>query len=268
VTTDLEYKAKQEICEIGKLLFDKGFVAANDGNISVRISQNEILTTPTRVSKGFLKPDMLVKVNMDGEVIEGNLKPSSELKMHLRVYKERPEVGAVVHAHPPHATAFAIAGIPLNQAMMPESVVLLGTVPIAEYGTPSTEEIPNAVAKYVKNHNALLLENHGALTWGADLYSAYFMMESLEFTARINFYVKLLGRERELSEERVKQLVALREKMGYTGETPKGIPSDRDICEVPYHEEKKGSLSDKDINRIVQKVSESVLTHLSKWIGK
>lgn len=156
-----EGKAKEEICQIGKLLFDKGFVVANDGNISIRISEDEIIITPTRVSKGFLTPEMLVKVNRKGEVLEGRFKPSSRLKMHLRVYEEGPDVRAVVHAHPPYATAYAVAGIPLDQAMMPEAVVLVGTVPIATYGTPSNEEVPNAIAVHVKNHQALFLEIMG-----------------------------------------------------------------------------------------------------------
>lgn len=265
-----EYKIREEMCQVGRLIFDKGFVAANDGNLSVRLSENEILTTPTRVSKGFLKPEMLVKVNLAGEVISGRYKPSSELKMHLRVYKERSDVKAVVHAHPPHATAFAIAGIPLNQALMPESVVLLGTIPVAEYGTPSTDEVPNAVAKYVKNHNGLLLENHGALTWGADIFSAYFLMESLEFTAKINFIVKQLGGERELSEARVNELLKIREQMGITGETPKGVPCKQgaDVCETGAEskssQEQQPDLHPDEMKMVIQRVTEAVLSKLQQ----
>lgn len=260
-----EYKVREHICQIGRLIFEKGFVAANDGNISVRISENEILTTPTQVSKGFLKPDMIVKVDLDGNVLAGNRKPSSELKMHLRVYKERSDVHAVVHAHPPYSTAFAIAGLPLNQALMPESVVLLGTIPVAEYGTPSTEEIPNAVAKYVHNHSGLLLENHGALTWGSDLLAAYYLMESLEFTAKINFIVKQLGGERELSEQRVSELLKIRAAMGITGETPRGIPCepDVDVCDldsaVPTP---TTTISNEDMKTIVDRVTQAVLSRL------
>ncbi|MCD8510471.1 MAG: class II aldolase/adducin family protein [Bacillus sp. (in: Bacteria)] len=179
-----ETKLKQEICQIGKLVFDKGFVAANDGNISCRLNKDELLVTPTGISKGFVKPQDIVKVNMQGEVIAGKLKPSSELKMHLKVYEERSDIQAVVHVHPPYATAHAIAGVPLDKATMPEAVVLLGTIPIAKYGTPSTPEIPDEVGKHVHNHRGVLLENHGALTWGEDLFSAYFLMESLEFCAK------------------------------------------------------------------------------------
>lgn len=148
-----------------------GFVAANDGNITVRISENEILATPTGVSKGFMTPDMICKVNLKGEVISASekYKPSSEIKMHLRVYEKREDVKSVVHAHPPYATSFAIAGIPLDKPIMPEAVISLGSVPIAEYGTPSINEIPDVVEKYLDYYDAVLLENHGALTYGADL---------------------------------------------------------------------------------------------------
>lgn len=255
-----EGKAKEEICQIGKLLFDKGFVVANDGNISIRISEDEIITTPTRVSKGFLTPEMLVKVNRKGEVLEGRLKPSSELKMHLRVYEERPDVRAVVHAHPPYATAYAVAGIPLDQAMMPEAVVLVGTVPIAKYGTPSTEEVPNAIAVHVKNHQALLLENHGALTWSDDPFSAYFLMESVEFISKVNFIVRQLGKERELSRARVAELVDIKRKLGIKGETPTGVDCKKgeDVCENP-NAQRIYRLTSEELQRVIDKAVEGAL---------
>ena len=152
-----EYEIKKQICEIGKRIYDRGMVASNDGNISVKLSDNEFLCTPTGVSKGFMTPEYICKVDAMGNVIQANkgFKPSSEIKMHMRVYKERPDVKSVVHAHPMYATSFAIAGIPLTQPIMPEAVIALGCVPIAEYGTPSTEEIPNAVAKYLQHYDAL-----------------------------------------------------------------------------------------------------------------
>lgn len=259
-----EQQIKREICEVGALLFEKGMVAANDGNISVRVGPNEVWVTPTGVSKGFMTPDMLVKVNLDGDVLEGERKATSELKMHLRVYREREDVKAVVHAHPPHATAFAIAGIPLDQAIMPESVVLLGTIPLAEYGTPSTEEVPEAVGKYVRNHRGLLLENHGALTWGEDVFSAYFTMEQLEFTAKINWLARQIGGVRELSMARVAQLNVLRDKMGLFGETPSGVecPTGVDVC-YPVDSRNVGTtmlnLSVQDLEGVVERVVRSVL---------
>lgn len=219
-----EEQVKELICEVGRRVYQKGFVAANDGNISAKCGDDEIWITPTGVSKGILKPEMLVKVNSRGEVLAGDLKPTSEMKMHLKVYELRPDVKAIVHTHPPYATAFAIAGIPLNQAIMPESVVFLGTIPVAKYGTPSTAEIPEAIAPYVPDHRGLLLENHGALTWAGDLDTAFYLMESLEFTAKINWIARQMNGVRELSEQKVSELVAIREKMGLSGKVPQGLP--------------------------------------------
>lgn len=217
-----EEDIKKEICEIGVRIYNKGMVAANDGNISVKLNDNEFLCTPTGVSKGFMTPDYICKVDKDGKVIEasGNYRPSSEIKMHMRVYKERPDVTAVVHAHPMYATAFAIAGIPLTQPIMPEAVITLGSVPIAEYGTPSTEEIPEAVSKYLPYYDAVLLENHGALTYADSLLLAYHKMESLEFYAQLLFLSRQLGGPQELSETRVKKLYEIRKQFGMTGRHP------------------------------------------------
>ena len=155
-----EYEIKKQICDIGKRIYDRGMVAANDGNISVKLNDNEFLCTPTGVSKGFMTPEYICKVDKDGNTIQanGNFRPSSEIKMHMRVYKCRPDVGSVVHAHPSYATAFAIAGIPLTQPIMPEAVIALGCVPIAPYGTPSTMEIPDAVEKFLPYYDAVLLD--------------------------------------------------------------------------------------------------------------
>ena len=203
-----EYEIKKQICEIGKRIYDKGMVAANDGNISVKISDNEYLCTPTGVSKGFMTPDYICKVDKEGNLIQGNgkFKPSSEIKMHMRVYQERPDVKSVVHAHPMYATGFAIAGRPLTQPIMPEAVIALGCVPIAKYGTPSTEEIPDAVSEYLQYFDAVLLENHGALTYSDSLEAAYMKMESLEFYANLLYISEHLGGPQELSEEQVEKL--------------------------------------------------------------
>ncbi len=217
-----EEEIKIEICEIGKRIYNKGMVASNDGNISVKISENEFLCTPTGVSKGFMTPEYICKVDKEGRVIEANpgYKPSSEIKMHMRVYKERPDVVSVVHAHPMYATGFAIAGIPLTQPIMPEAVITLGSVPIAEYGTPSTEEIPDAVSKYLPYYDAVLLENHGALTYGDSLLNAYHKMESVEFYAQLLYIARQLGGPKELSEEQVQKLYGIRRQFGMTGRHP------------------------------------------------
>ncbi|MGG1678594.1 class II aldolase/adducin family protein [Neobacillus sp. NRS-1170] len=258
----IEIKHKKQICEIGKRIYDKGFVAANDGNISIRLCQNEFLITPTGVSKGFMTPDMIIKVDGEGNVLEGDYRPTSEMKMHLLVYQERPDINAVVHVHPPYATAFAIAGVPLNQAIMPESVVYLGTIPVAEYGTPSTSEVPDAVKKYVPQHQGVLLENHGALTWGRDLEHAYFLMESLEFTAKINWIAKQMSGDRELSKEHVQTLVDMKHKMGINGISPVGADVPAGIHAKKITNLLEYSLSEQDLNLIVEKVTSKVLTEL------
>ncbi len=220
-----EYEIKKQICDIGKRIYDRGMVAANDGNISVKISENEFLCTPTGVSKGFMTPDYICKVDAKGNVIQANkgFKPSSEIKMHMRDYKERPDVQSVVHAHPIYATSFAIAGIPLTQPIMPEAVIALGCVPIAEYGTPSTEEIPDAVSKYLQYYDAVLLENHGALAYSDSLLSAYHKMESLEFYAQLLFLSRQLGGPKELSQSQVERLYEIRRQFGLKGKHPADV---------------------------------------------
>ncbi|MFD5018676.1 aldolase [Paenibacillus odorifer] len=213
---NLEQKLRSQICDIGRNLFNKDFIAANDGNISARLSENEILTTPRAVSKGYLEPHMIVKVNLQGEVLEAaeGYRPSTETKMHLRIYNELPEMNGVVHAHPPYATAFAIKGEALDKMMMPESVIMIGDIPLAEYGTPSTEEIPDSVMPFLGKKTAVLLENHGALTWGTDVMEAYLNMERLEYTAKITFITRMIDGERELPQHRIDELVALRSFYG------------------------------------------------------
>lgn len=220
-----EYEIKKQICEIGRRIYNKGMVAANDGNISVKISDNEFLCTPTGVSKGFMTPEYICKVDAEGKVIQANpgFKPSSEIKMHMRVYKERPDVKSVVHAHPMYATSFAIAGIPLTQPIMPEAVIALGCVPIAEYGTPSTNEIPDAVSKYLQSFDAVLLENHGALTYADSLLAAYMKMESVEFYAQLLYLSKQLGGPQELNEAQVQKLYEIRRQFGMKGKHPADV---------------------------------------------
>lgn len=217
-----EYAIKKQMCEIGKRVYDRGMVAANDGNFSVKLNDNEFLCTPTGVSKGFMTPDYICKVDADGKVLQANngFKPSSEIKMHMRVYKERPDVNAVVHAHPLYATSFAIAGISLTQPIMPEAIISLGCVPIAKYGTPSTEEIPDAISEHLQYFDAVLLENHGALAYSDSLLAAYHKMESVEFYARLLYQSTMLGGPKELSQAQVERLYEVRRQFGMTGKHP------------------------------------------------
>ena len=216
---------KEQMCEIGKRVYDKGFIAANDGNFSVKLNENEFLCTPTGISKGYMTPDMIIKVDINGNILESNenYRPSSEIKMHLRVYKKRPDVNAVVHAHPPYATSYAIAVQPLTAPIMPEAVITLGAVPIAKYGTPSTDEVPDAIEEYLDNYDAVLLENHGALAYADNLLNAYHKMESLEFYAKLLFISSQIGKPQELDNEKVQRLYELRKQLGIKGRHPSGF---------------------------------------------
>jgi L-fuculose-phosphate aldolase len=254
-----EIKLKSQVCEIGKRIYEKGFVASNDGNISVRIDEDTFLVTPTGVSKGFMTPEMLIKVDGEGNLLEGERKPTSEIKMHLRVYKERPEIKSVVHVHPPYATAFAIAGIPLNQATMPESIVTLGTIPIAEYGTPSTDELANAISPYIKNHNGVLLENHGALTWGDHLDQAYFLMESLEFCAKVNWIARQMNGDRELTISNVERLLDIKRQLGKESMSPSGVQPVNNLHAEKVTPPLERSLTKRDLDLIVERVTQAVV---------
>ena len=220
-----EFEIKKLMCEIGRRVYNRGMVAANDGNFSVKLNDNEFLCTPTGVSKGFMTPEYICKVDANGNVLQanGNFRPSSEIKMHMRVYEKRPDVNAVVHAHPSYATSFAIAGIPLTQPIMPEAVIALGCVPIAKYGTPSTMEIPDAVEEYLPYFDQVLLENHGALTWGTDLMNAYMKMESVEFYAELLYKSRVLGGPKEFNKEQIEKLYEIRRKMGLPGKHPANL---------------------------------------------
>ncbi len=233
-----ESQLRADIVEVGRRLYARGYTASNDGNISVRLDSARLLVTPANVCKGFMNEPMMVITDLDGRKLAGERHPSSEIQMHLEVYRQRPEIQAVVHAHPPIATAFAVAGIPLDRAVLAEVVTTLGSVPIAEYATPSTKELPEAVRKYVKAHDGMLLANHGALTLGADLFSAYYKMETIEHFANISFIARMLGGERLLSREEVVRLQGLRGRYGIAAPAPicsdpvAGSQADSADCQV------------------------------------
>ena len=261
-----EYEIKKQICEIGKRIYNRNMVAANDGNISVKLSDNEFLCTPTGVSKGFMTPEFICKVDAKGNVIQANkgFRPSSEIKMHMRVYEKRPDVNAVVHAHPTFATAFAIAGIPLTQPIMPEAVIALGCVPIAPYGTPSTMEIPDAVEPYLEHFDAVLLESHGALTWSGDLLAAYHKMESVEFYAELLYKARQLGGPKEFDQKTVQRLYEIRRQMGIPGRHPadlclnKGTANCHNCGSCDAGSAASGQTNDELISEITKKVLASL----------
>lgn len=216
----VEESLRADIVEVGRRIYARGFVASNDGNISVRLDDDRLLMTPTGVSKGFMTPDMMVTTDLAGRKLTGDREASSEILMHLAVYEHRPEINAVVHAHPPTATGFAVAGIPLDRAVLAEVVTTLGSIPIADYGTPSTAELAEAVRHYISAHDGLLLANHGALTVAQELFAAYYKMETVEHFARISLVARQLGGERLLSREEVNRLQSLRDRYGIAAPAP------------------------------------------------
>jgi L-fuculose-phosphate aldolase len=216
----VESRLRADIVEVGRRMYARGYTASNDGNISVKLDANRLLMTPKSVCKGFMTPDMMCITDLEGRKLQGDRDPSSEMLMHLEVYRSRSDVQAVVHAHPPTATGFAVAGIPLDRAVLAEVLTTLGSVPIAEYATPSTRELPEAVRRYIKAHDGMLLANHGALTVGTDLFSAYFKMETIEHFAKISLVARLLGRENLIAREEVARLQDLRGAYGIQAPAP------------------------------------------------
>lgn len=215
-------EVREQICDVCHKMWQLGWVAANDGNVSVKLDDGTFLATPTGISKSFITPEKLVRIDANGKVLEGQegAKPSSEIKMHLRCYQEREDVRAVVHAHPPTATGFAVAHLDMDRYTMIETVIAIGSIPVTPYGTPSTYEVPDAIAPYLKEHDVMLLENHGALTVGTDLINAYYRMETLELYDKISLTAHLLGGEKEISKENVNRLIGMRKGYGVTGKHP------------------------------------------------
>jgi L-fuculose-phosphate aldolase len=209
-----ERELRQDIVDVGRLVWQKGWVAANDGNISVRLGQDRVLCTPTGVSKGMMQPDDLIIVDMQGRKVEGRKEGTSEIAMHLAVYKLRSDVNAVVHVHPPVVTGFAVAGRPLNLALLPEVIIGLGCVPLADYGLPGTSELIEPLLPLIPKYDALMMGNHGAVCYGEDLYKAFFRMETVEHFARITLVAELLGGPKVLSKGEVQKLVDARQRYG------------------------------------------------------
>lgn len=261
------YNVKEEILEAGRRLYLKGFVASNDGNISVKISDDRIVITATGICKGDLKSGDLLIVDSEGNVIDGDKKPTSEMKMHLAVYQNRRDVHAVVHAHPQKATAFAVAGLGLQKLTLPEVIFSLGKVSFAEYGTPSTQQIPDAVSKVIGNSDAVILANHGALTVGASVMDAYYKMETLEHFASITLFARQLGGERVLNEEEEKELFRVRSDVfGKRGPycTDCGTCTDGKMIKdrIPdcVMQKENRRFEDKDIDQLIRQAVERTLS--------
>jgi L-fuculose-phosphate aldolase len=222
------HKIKQEICEIGDRIYKKGFASANDGNISYRASQNEVVCTPTGVSKGFLKPEDLCVVDMDGKQTSGKRKRTSEIMLHLAIMKARPEIKSVVHCHPPHATAFGIAREPVPQCVMPETEIFLGDVPITKYAIPGGQEFADTILPFVHKSNVIILANHGTVSFGETVERAYWWTEILDAYCRILMLARGLGRVNYFTEPEAAALLDLKTKWGF--KDPRSEMKNCDIC--------------------------------------
>ncbi len=250
-----ETQLRETIIEVGRRIYQRGMVAANDGNISARLASDKLLVTPTGLSKGFMQADEIVMVDPDGKSLCGG-QPSSELPLHLHIYQRRPDVGAVVHAHPPYATGFATAGLAMDKCVLAEVIVTIGSVPLAAYGTPSTAELPESIDPFIDTCDAFLLANHGVVTVGKDLMDAHFKMERVEHYAQILFIARALGGEQALPPEAVKKLQVLSGAYGTNEHNPG--------CRITTHENDCGcahgavELDEQEFEAAVQKVLAAV----------
>ena len=213
-----EQTARREIVRVGKLMYELSYVVSSDGNVSVRLDDGRIVATPTQTCKGRMTEDSLAVTDIEGKALDER-RVSSELAMHLLIYREREDVRAVCHAHPPHGSAFAVAGLAIDQPILSEVILTLGCVPLAEYGTPSTDELTEAMRPLVRHHNALLMANHGAVAYGADVWQAFDRLETLEHTARIAILSRALGGSRNLPPDAIEKLINVREAAGYLDES-------------------------------------------------
>jgi len=241
------HKIKQEICEIGRRIYAKGFAAANDGNISVRINDNEILCTPTMHCKGFLTPDDIATVDMTGKQTAGRKKRSSEAMLHLEIYKQRADIKSVVHCHPPHATAFAVAREPIPQCVLPEVEVFLGDVPITKYETPGGQAFADTIIPFVHKTNVMLLANHGVVSYGENVERAYWWTEILDAYCRILLLAHQLGRVAYVGDQKGRELLDLKKGWGYAD--PRNTPEYKD-CDVCANDIFRNSWKEAGVERL------------------
>ena len=243
------FSVKKEICEVGRRIYNRGFVAANDGNISVRVDKDRIICTPTGVSKGYISEDMIATCDSEGNQISGPMPISSEIRMHLEIYKLRSDVQSVVHAHPPTATGFAVAGIELTKCILPEVIVSLGGIPLADYGTPGGPDIVEPMKELLKDYDAILMANHGVVTIGSHVMDAHFKMETVEHFAKILLVAQQLGGSNTLSNKDVNELIDLRKRFGIVDR-----PSCGDSDSISKTNSSNAGFSEEIIEEITQEV--------------
>jgi L-fuculose-phosphate aldolase len=211
-----EDENRTQLVRVCKLIYEKGWVAMNDGNVSIRLDDDRILCTPTAISKGFVEVEDIIVCDMSGCKVSGDRECTSEIAMHITIYSMRPDVRSVVHAHPPVATGFATAGRALDKALLPEVIIQLGAVPLAAYGLPGTSALSDGMLPWIADYDALLLENHGCTTFGRDVWEAFFRMEMVEHFARITFVAEMMGGANALPRVEVEKLFAARQRYNVT----------------------------------------------------
>lgn len=260
--------AANEILDIGKRLVDGGYVVANDGNLSCLIGPDRVLATPTGVSKGRMTADMLSVLDLGGNVVEaGSIAVSSEVKMHLRVYQENPDIRAVVHAHPVTATSFAAAGIALDEAILTEAVTAVGSIPVARFAVPGTEQVPESIAPFCQDYNGAMLANHGVIAWADRLEIAFFRMEWIETLAKATLITKyIIGQYNTLSESQAAAFAPIRQNLGIdAGGTPVHVASARNEEHVmPRSGLIEENVSTPLVDEIVRRVTDNVLAAFGK----
>jgi L-fuculose-phosphate aldolase len=245
-----EAQHRRDICAVGRWIHDCGYVASTDGNISIRLGPDRILLTPTSMSKAMMNPEDLVIIDFDGRRVSGLRKPSTELGMHILIYRLRPDVNAVCHAHPPTATGYAAAGIPLDKPILCELVIGLGSIPVARYGTPGTSELAASIEPYVQDHDAILMANHGVVTYGPDLLTSFLRMETTEHFAQVSLVTERLGRKVLLSGADVEKLVAARARYG-AGAQPDPPATREDGTTVDTTETGSVTLSRRELETLI-----------------
>jgi L-fuculose-phosphate aldolase len=274
---------KQHICKIGQRIYGKGFAAANEGNISVRVSESEVLCTPTRICKGFMDPEDICSVNMDGIQTAGKRKKTSEILLHLEIYRRRPDVKSVVHCHPPHATAFGVAREPIPTCVLPEPDIFLGEVPIANYATPNSQELADSILPFVQKTNVIVLANHGTVSYEADLETAFWLTEILDAYCRILGLAKQLGNVEQLTAQQGRELLELRKAWGFPDprfenndqSDLRKFPLFRDTWEAANihqrafqsrmddHDRVQSTLKDDHLDLLVEKIVDRILEKLN-----
>jgi len=260
-----DHRARQDVVTVCHLMHQKNLIAATDGNVSVRLGPDRILSTPSGLHKGLIKPEHLIVTDMQGRTLAGRGQPTSEMPLHLAVYEVRADVRAVIHAHPPIATAFSIAGVPLDQCIIPEVVFTLGSIPTTEYATPSTPEGADVIRRYIGTCDALILSHHGAVTVAEDVLHAYYKLEKLEHAAQVTLAARQLGPVRTLSADEVQKLMALREQFGLKGQV---YPCRTDgTCVVPASTSETGAGAEAAPNAeasVVDRVADAVVEELKR----